>query len=251
MKRTIFIIMILAALSAWSQTDTSTTKIIAHRGYWDTHGSAQNSIRALVKADSIGCWGCELDVWLTADSVLVVNHDPSIDGITIQDSCYDSLRHIRLRNGEPLPTLQQYLDTAATLAINLVLELKPHSSPEREALAADMIMAMIKERKLAERTTYISFSNFAVSYFAQHSNCPVYALSALPPEDLRDLGATGADYNLKALRTHPEWVEEFKASGTPINAWTVNDPADLEWCIAQGFSFITTNNPVTALSLAE
>ena len=42
------------------------TKVIAHRGYWQTAGSAQNSIRALVKADSIGCYGSEFDVacWL-------------------------------------------------------------------------------------------------------------------------------------------------------------------------------------------
>ena len=29
------------------------TCVVAHRGYWDVEGSAQNSIRALVKADSI------------------------------------------------------------------------------------------------------------------------------------------------------------------------------------------------------
>ena len=29
------------------------TQVIAHRGFWKTDGSAQNSIAALVKADSI------------------------------------------------------------------------------------------------------------------------------------------------------------------------------------------------------
>ena len=33
------------------------TQVIAHRGYWKTDGSAQNSIAALLKADSIGCYG--------------------------------------------------------------------------------------------------------------------------------------------------------------------------------------------------
>ena len=46
------------------------TQVIAHRGYWKTDGSAQNSIAALLKADSIGCYGSEFDVWLTADDKL-------------------------------------------------------------------------------------------------------------------------------------------------------------------------------------
>ncbi len=36
-----------------------TTQVIAHRGYWDTHGSAQNSLASLEKADEIGAYGSE------------------------------------------------------------------------------------------------------------------------------------------------------------------------------------------------
>ena len=42
--------------------NTKKTKIVAHRGYWKTESSAQNSIRAIVKADSIGVYGSEFDV---------------------------------------------------------------------------------------------------------------------------------------------------------------------------------------------
>ena len=51
-------------------------QVIAHRGYWKTAGSAQNSITALQKADSIHCYGSEFDVWLAKDNKLVVNLDP-------------------------------------------------------------------------------------------------------------------------------------------------------------------------------
>ena len=40
------------------------TKVIAHRGFWKTPGSSQNSISSLLKADSIGCYGSEFDVWI-------------------------------------------------------------------------------------------------------------------------------------------------------------------------------------------
>ena len=75
MKRILFVMMaVVCGVCAYSQS-----KVVAHRGYWKTEGSAQNSIRALVKADSIGCWGSEFDVWMTADGKLVVCHDERID----------------------------------------------------------------------------------------------------------------------------------------------------------------------------
>ena len=59
-------------------------EVIAHRGFWTTDGSAQNSLAALVKADSIHCYGSEFDVWLTTDNQLVVNHDATFKGVTMK-----------------------------------------------------------------------------------------------------------------------------------------------------------------------
>ena len=41
-------------LSGYMQAQT--TQVIAHRGFWRTEGSSQNSLTALAKADSIGCY---------------------------------------------------------------------------------------------------------------------------------------------------------------------------------------------------
>ena len=43
------------------------TQVIAHRGFWKTEGSAQNSITALKKAAEAKVYGSEFDVQLTAD----------------------------------------------------------------------------------------------------------------------------------------------------------------------------------------
>ena len=75
-----------ALLVAAGSMAADTPKVIAHRGYWKAEGSAQNSIRSIVKADSINCYASEFDVWMTADSVLVVNHDPDINGVHIESS---------------------------------------------------------------------------------------------------------------------------------------------------------------------
>lgn len=52
-------------------TISAQTRIIAHRGCWDTDGSAQNSLASLIKADGIGVYGAEFDVHITRDVVVV------------------------------------------------------------------------------------------------------------------------------------------------------------------------------------
>ena len=64
-------------------------QIIAHRGYWDTEGSAQNSLTAIRKAQELNLYGSELDIWLTTDGHLVLNHDATLNGVTIQNSTFE------------------------------------------------------------------------------------------------------------------------------------------------------------------
>ena len=60
-------VMCLLAIMFMIANTSAQTRVIAHRGFWKTQGSAQNSITSLLKADSIGCYGSEFDVWLTKD----------------------------------------------------------------------------------------------------------------------------------------------------------------------------------------
>lgn len=73
-EKTIFASALLFAACGTIQAQ----EVIAHRGFWTTDGSAQNSLAALVKADSIHCYGSEFDVWLTTDNQLVVNQTPPL-----------------------------------------------------------------------------------------------------------------------------------------------------------------------------
>ena len=105
-------ILLTSALILSTYSAIAQTQVIAHRGYWKTDGSAQNSIAALLKADSIGCYGSEFDVWLTADDKLVVNHDPIFKLKSMERSTAATLTSLKLDNGEQLPTLEQYLKAA-------------------------------------------------------------------------------------------------------------------------------------------
>ena len=232
---------IMGTLCAMAQTE-----VIAHRGYWKTDGSSQNSIRALVKADSIACYGSEFDVWLTADDVLVVNHDAVFKGVEIETSQSKDARAILLSNGENLPSLKQYLQAGKDCTTRLVFELKPHKNRLQEAKAVIDGIMMVDRLGLNDRVEYITFSADALEEFIKYApkGTPVYYLNGeKTPQELHKLGAAGMDYNIRVFKKHPEWIKECHDLGMKVNVWTVNKEEDMKWCIEQGVDFITTNEP--------
>lgn len=242
-----FILASALFLAAVGGIQAQSTQVIAHRGFWKTNGSAQNSIAALVKADSIGCYGSEFDVWLTADNQLVVNHDSTFKGVNMQNSTAQQCTAVILDNGEQLPTLRQYLEKAGQLKTRLILELKSHKTPERETRAVESIVKMVEEMGLENRMEYIAFSRHATKEFIHLApkGTPVYYLEGdLSPKELKEWGCAGPDYHFSVFKKHPEWIKESHDLGMKVNAWTVNEAKDMKWLIGHGVDFITTNEPV-------
>lgn len=242
---------ILTSLTLMATTVAATAqpKVIAHRGFWDTPGSAQNSITALVKADSIGCYASEFDIWMTPDGVIVVNHDPTINGVEIQTTPSQTVLRERLANGETVPTLDAYLDRASKLTdknMRLVCELKTHDSRERERQAVKKMIELVDKYGLTDRTDYITFSRDGFREIIKQApkGTAVYYLSGdYVPEQIKQSKGRGIDYSLKTMRKHPEWIDRCHELGLEVNVWTVNDPDDMRWCIEQGVDYITTNDP--------
>lgn len=244
---------ILLSIAAVSAVGVSAMRpqVVAHRGYWKAEGSAQNSIRALVKADSVGADAVELDVWLSADSVLFVNHDPAFDSVVIETSDAATLSKLRLANGEALPTLENYLEVAKGLKPDLVVEMKTHTDPKREDVAIPMVINMIADKGLTDRTSYITFSRNSFDNLVAMSGRPVQFLSATDPATLKHIGGTGADYHISVYRSNPEWIKQLHDMGLTVNIWTVDTPADIQWCIDHDADYITTDDPELAMQLIE
>lgn len=244
MKTRLFMALAIAvsALTA----SAAQPKVIAHRGYWDTPGSAQNSLRALAKADSVGCFASEFDVWMTSDGVLVVNHDADINGVHIETSPAKKVLAEKLSNGENVPTLESYLQLAAKQPSRIVLELKTHDSRKHERKAIKDIVAMVKKYGLEDKTDYITFSKYGFQDLIKYTpkGTAVYYLSGdYIPWQVKEMGGAGIDYSLKAMKKHPEWVKMSHDLGMEVNVWTVNEPEDMQWCIDHGVDYITTNAP--------
>ncbi len=254
MKRSKLIIAAFALLAGGMMAQAAAPKVIAHRGYWNTKGSAQNSIRSLVKADSIGCYASEFDVWMTPDSVLIVNHDPTINGIEIQKTPSEIVLKQKLANGETVPTLEQYYQQAQKLNTRLVCELKTHDSRSQEKAAAKKTLKLAKKYGLQDKIDYIVFSKDAFKEYVKSApkTAKVYFLNGdYVPEQIAFAKGHGIDYSLKVMKKHPEWVKECHDRGLEVNVWTVNEPEDMKWCIDLGVDYITTNEPELLQSLIK
>ena len=223
------------------------TKVIAHRGYWRTPDYPQNSLAALQRALDLEIYGSELDVWITKDGELVVNHDATISGINIENSNYADLKDVRLTNGESIPTLQAFINRVKTQEkTKLIIEIKPHTTKANEDRAVAAVLELVNLKAAAHQVDFISFSqNICSGLIANNpQNRVAYLNGNLAPDVLKAQGYWGLDYSSSVLKANSGWVQAAKTLGLTANVWTVNTTTDYEYFITMGVDFITTDNPL-------
>ena len=229
-------------------------QVIAHRGYWKTSGSAQNSVAALAKAQQLDIYGSEFDVWITADEVVVLNHDPTINGIRIENATYNDLKNITLSNGEKIPTLADYLEQGKKdPSTKLIMEIKTHSNKTNNDRAVATSVQMVKDANMTDQVEYIAFSIDVCKKVVelQPGAIVAYLMGDRSPQELFNMGIKGIDYNISAIRNHKSWITEAHDLGMTVNVWTVNSESDLQEVIDYGVDYITTDEPVLAKQMIE
>ncbi|MDR1671066.1 MAG: glycerophosphodiester phosphodiesterase [Alistipes sp.] len=250
MKKIVWALTVLAGVGAVACVKKSTQpQIIAHRGFWNTENSAQNSVTALTKAIELGCFGAEFDVQLTSDGVPVVFHDNTTpNGTDLQNVDYNTLINTAdpLPNGEKIPTLAQYLFAWNHAKTKLILEIKPHRDAGADQRAAQVIMQTIRAFGTApEEIEFISFSQATVKALAElEFGAPIAYLSGdLTPDEAQALGATGIDYQMDVLRQNHKWISQAHKLGMTVNVWTVTTPEEAAYFAKKGVDYITTDIP--------
>lgn len=240
-KAFLTIAMFLITIHMYGQS----SKIIAHRGAWLNTKVPENSIASLQQAAQQKVWGCEFDVHLTKDNILVVNHDNDFYGMDIATSTYQELKTIKHPNGEYIPTVEEYIiEGMKHPEMKLIYELKTNrlgTQRTLEAVAASV--ELVKKLKASKQVEYIAFSFDACLEFKKlDENSKVHYLSGdKSPQDIKQAGLTGIDYNLQVFKNKPTWIHEAKELGLKTNVWTVNQQKDMTYFIQQNVDYITTD----------
>jgi glycerophosphoryl diester phosphodiesterase len=217
--------------------------IVAHRGWWRSHGLVENSTRAFEMARA-GGFEAECDVWPAADGEPVVIHDQTLDRTTTgrgQVATYrsDELRKIRLREperGAPVPLLA---DVA-----NLVsyVEVKAPDSPQ---FVRRVIEIMGSRRWLMQ-----SFDEKTLAYCRDLSPQVPIALLVEEPSGfelaLDRMWPVHADH---AILTDGI-VAQLRKRGLRVGAWTVNAEADILRVLRRGLDVIISDEPLLVRQLA-
>ncbi len=131
---------------------------IAHRGA--PAFTPENTLVSFQKALELGCDYLEIDVQRSADGVLLVMHDATVDRTTDGTGKVEELRWDEIRRmsaaGEPVPSLDEVLGLAVTHPqAKFILELKEGSNPVEAERA---LVAAVVHHGLEDRVVYKSFS---------------------------------------------------------------------------------------------
>lgn len=255
-RSSIFMTFILGMMLAGCGPEPDTfldNKVIAHRGAWKAEGLPQNSLASLDQAVTLGCMGTEFDVWMTADGILILNHDADYEGLDIETSTYEQIRALRLPNGERLPTVEEVLRKGMSQnKTKLIMEVKPSKvSTERGQELAAKAVEMVHQMGAQKWVDYITFDKHIGSKIIEldpEANV-AYLMGDKTPKELKEEGYFGFDYNIRVLRENPQWIREAHELGLTVNSWTVNKREDMEWLLENNVEFITTDEPELLLEL--
>ena len=227
-------------------------QVIAHRGFHDGNTVPENSVAAFKRAQENGLYGSEMDIWLTTDGKLVVNHNATRDGVTIQNFPYSKVENMTLPNGEKLPLLENFLDALKeNTATKLIIEIKEHNSDLKNQNAAKAAIDAVKAAGMQDHVEYISFSLVACKEVAKLDPTAyvAYLTGGTAPQELKNSGINGLDYNIAEFRDHPEWITQAKELGMTVNVWTVNTMDEMAEMTNAGVQFITTDQPLDAVKI--
>ena len=253
-------------------------QVVAHRGA--SEAAPEHTLAAYQQAIDDGAGALECDVRLTRDGVLVCVHDRKVDRTSNGSGVVSTLEladlaqldfgfwHGRPRDpGRAEEEIEEPdWDRRSVLTLARLLELVT-SSPRPVELAIETKhptrYAGLVERSLAELLRRFGLLGTAVarppvrvmSFSALglrrvHALAPfvptVLLLARLAPRYRRGVlppRVPIAGPSMSVVRRVPKFVARAHAAGNAVHVWTVNDPADVELCLALGVDAIITDRP--------
>lgn len=230
---------------------------IAHRGA--SAQAPENTLAAFELAWTGGARWVEADVQPTADSELVILHDPDLvrtTGLpgTVRELAAAALAELDAGSwfgpafaGQRVPSLRQLLDVMPDRG-HLLLEIKGEFTPEQIVRKLDTI----EGHPAGDRVALQSFEIHVLETVAQLR--PGVDLGVLREHLDEDpvalcswLGASSYNPEYREFLENPAVIGPLHEAGIAVAVWTSDDPAEWEQLDALGVDAIITNDPVDLL----
>ncbi|MBO7479832.1 MAG: hypothetical protein J6T49_05155 [Bacteroidales bacterium] len=245
-------------MAASCSTDAPQNRVIAHRGFWQTEGSAQNSLTSLRLAMDNGFYGSECDVQLTADSCFIVFHDTNLHGVDVETMTFEQvLADTTLANGERIPTADEFISAFASHGGNtkLVIELKQQPSEDMMSLSIARTAEAVRKYGIENRVELISFSYRACKELAaMFPDVPVLFLDRahnLSFSQMKQDGIDGIGYKYNCILEDLSLIDEAHEAGLRVDVWAPDDPQEVLTMVDAGLDHVITNRPDVMASVLE
>ncbi len=229
--------------------------VVAHRGA--SFYAPENTLAAFQKATLLGASAIELDVGLTADGVLAVIHDGTLDRTTtasghlhqtewsaMKDADAGAWFHSSFR-GQQVPTLQQALDATAASGADVFIDMK--AGRDRIGLLATAVLDLVKDPAYRDRTIVMSSSNDTVAQCAAagHPRCAYVTQGWRPATQTVDvlIANGGTVLTLNQAHATMDLVRYAADRGVVVYSWTANHAHEWHRLEQAGVAGIITDRP--------
>jgi len=226
--------------------------ILGHRGA-SAH-AADNTITAYHLAREHGADGIECDVRLTADDVIVMHHDPVVDGMGV----LGGYPFAALRQRHPqIPTLDETLAALPEPGFLLNIEIKndpdePGFDPRHRLSAA--IAAWVGRHELHNRTVVTSFNRTTIDHVRASDDTISTGLLLGHQRVATLLAGIASDGHRWVLPHHSRLlvgarrhIRRAHDIGLSVGTWTLDSPWRLRQVRSAGIDAVICNDPGAAV----
>ncbi len=233
--------------------------IISHRGAAAL--APENTLAAFRIAIAQGVDFVETDVQLTSDGVPMLMHDPTLDRTTnghgpVATHTFEQVRTLdagRWFNaefaGEPVPTLEEFIDLLQPAPTRAFIELKGEWSEAQ----VESVIQLMRQNNLVYRVVLESFELPNLEMLQRVA--PEFARMLLTRELSDEMMSTAVALQASAVGAretlfddNPEFVAKIRAAGMGAVVYTLNSEKQWLGAAEKGMDFVITDDPV---ALAE
>tara|TARA_B100000609_G_C17219735_1_gene439150 strand:+ start:997 stop:1683 length:687 start_codon:yes stop_codon:yes gene_type:complete len=219
-------------------------RIISHRGKIDL-SSSENDLIGIQEAINLGVDMVEFDVRKTSDEVLVCHHDAKVNGVSVSNITYNSLKN----SNERLCKLDEVLSLCkGKIGVNLEIKEEGFETKAVDLLVADFsyddifvtsfIPSVIRSVK-AQDSKIVSglLLGDAMSY-------QVFYRIVKEAISMNDFYFSKADFISPYYKIYEMGLMyNFQKNGVPIQLWTVNELKLLKDLINSDIHSVVTDVP--------
>ncbi len=219
---------------------------IGHRG---AAGHApENTVAAIQKGIALGVDFVELDVRRTADGVLVILHDATVNRTTngrgrVDRLCLRDIETLNAGDGEHIPTLEEVLTVAAG-KVGLMLELKTNG-------VAQQTVEAVRKAGFTSPVIYASFTHEELTHVrtADPEASLLVLFVGLSRASVAHVVKHGASHvGLRHDRATRSLVDSFHRAHVFVFVYTANTPNDIQHARSLHVDGVISNFPERIVS---